>query len=736
MYKYILVLVLYLLTNNTIWAQQSKIINGKVVDEQNKALVAASVFWDTGTTGAITNEKGEFSIEENKNATFLIASYVGYMNDSIIPKNNTVKFVLKAGVVLESVTVKNKQNSTFSSSLTPMKTQVMGETELQKAACCNLSESFETNPSVDVSFTDAISGTKQIQMLGLAGPYIQISRENMPDIRGLSAIYGLTFVPGTWVESIHLNKGSGSVVNGFESITGQIDVQLKQPTDMDTVFVNLFANQSKRYELNINLQKDVSPKWATATLLHAKTLKQKHDKNNDGFLDMPLGDQVIALHRWQYKGSGNIHSQFGVKATYLHNVGGQVDYKNSQTHDTLNPWGMNLEINRYDAWAKLGKVSKTKPFQSIGFQASGSIHDQSSRFGLHTYNGIQKSAYANLIFQSIIGSTNHKYKTGSSLQYDNFSETYDSTLYNRIEAVPGIFGEYTFSIENKFNVVTGLRADYHSKFGAFITPRIHVRYAPNPKLIIRASAGRGQRTANIFAENTHLFASGRSIEIISNNTEYAYGLEPEVAWNFGGNITKNFRLWYRKGSLSFDAYRTQFTNQVIVDIVQDAEAIKFYNLNGESFSHSMQAQLDYELVKRLDMRIAYRWYDVQSTYNGVLQKKPFVSSHRAFANFAYNTRNNWIFDYTVQWQGEKPLPYKNSESLKNSPSFFVMNAQITKTWRERLDVYIGAENLLGFIQENPIIASTQPYSKSFDSAMIWGPIYGSELYGGIRYTFK
>lgn len=713
------------------------------MDSKQQPLIGATVYWKTGNEGTATDESGNFKISRSEKDRFLIASYVGFYSDTLkieANKKGNAIFVLYENSTIEAVEIRHKLTSTYSSSLEPMKIDVMSEHELNKAACCNLSESFETNPSIDVSFTDAVTGTKQIQMLGLAGPYIQISRENMPDIRGLSAIYGLTFVPGPWVEAIHLNKGAGSVVNGFESITGQIDVQLRNPFTMDKLYVNAFANENGRYELNLTTKKQFKEHLATALLLHGKTSMMKVDENNDGFVDMPMGSQIIALNRWEIETKNKVHFQLGVKGTYFDNTAGQMDFEKSMKRDTLNPWGMNANIKRVDAWSKLGKVFENKPGYSLGFQTSGSHHEQNSFYGLHTYEGVQNSGYTNLIFQGIINNTNHIFKTGASYQYDSYSELFDSTQYNRIESIPGIFGEYAYSYLSKFNAVIGLRADYHNEFGAFVTPRVHFRYAPSPKWTLRASGGRGQRTANIFAENSNLLASSRQIQIQGNGA-YAYGLSPEVAWNYGINATHTFKLWYRNGAISVDAYRTYFKNQIVVDFVQNPQKVIFYNLDGSSYSNSFQAQLDYELIKRLDIRIAYRWYDVQTTYNGILQKKPMISQNRAFVNLAYKTRNKFMFDYTVNWQGSKELPHLNSNPLEyripeKSPGFILMNAQISKSWNETFDVYIGAENLLNFTQKDPIIASAEPYSKYFDSSLIWGPINGREIYGGIRFRIK
>lgn len=708
----------------------------------NIALVGANVYWLGTTIGATTDINGEFVIEQNKENSRLVISYIGYQNDTVNTEGKKwIDIYLKASVTLDEIKVVRRQKSTQISYINPIKVENIDDHELLKAACCNLSESFETNPSVDVSFTDAVTGTRQIQMLGLAGPYVQITRENLPDIRGLSAIYGLTYIPGAWIESIQLNKGTGSVANGFESITGQINVELRKPAEDDRAYLNFYGNEEGRLEANVNLAHRFNKKWSSGLLLHGKDNSIKLDRNDDGFLDNPVGNNLIALHRWNYADSNRIHLQFGVKATYIANTGGQNDFIPEEDALTTKKWGMQLNMQRLEGWAKLGRVFEEMPWKTFGFQLSGTLHQQDSYFGLNKYDAGQNTLYANFLYQSIIANTNHKFRTGSSFQYDQYSETLNDTVFNRKEVVPGAFFEYTFNHEDRFNAVSGIRTDYHNIYGLFITPRLHLRYLITENIVLRASGGRGQRTASILSENNGLLASSRQIVIMGDADNKPYGLEPEVAWNYGTNVTFLLDINHHHGSISFDFYRTDFKNQVIVDLDQEPQRALFYNLKGKSFSNSFQAQADYELIERLDVRLAYRWFDVRTTYSGKLMQKPLVARHRAFINTAYETNNHWKFDLTLNWQGEKRIPNtgSNPEEYRlpeRSPDFILMNAQISKVWKNKFEVYAGVENLLNFKQSNPILASDQPFGPYFDSTLIWGPIFGRNIYMGIRYRIN
>ena len=369
-------------------------------------------------------------------------------------------------------------------------------------------------------------------------------------------------------------------------------------------------------------------------------------------------------------------------------------------------------------------------------------HQQDSYFGLTTYTAKQKSFYSNLIYQSIIGTTIHKYRTGLSFQYDNYDENFKGVMYQRKELVPGAFFEYTFTPTESFSAVLGMRADYNSLFGSFATPRLNLRYEPIKGTVIRASFGRGQRTANIFAENNSVFVSARQVSIITTDAGKAYGLNPEVAWNKGISIDQKFKLFAKDATFSMDFFRNDFNSQVVVD-VENAREVKFYNLAGKSYSNSFQAELNITPINKFDIRMAYRYFDVKTTYSGQLLDRPLIAKDRAFLSFDYATDNGWKMNYTITYNGKKRLPNTSTNPVPYqletySPEFFNMNAQITKSFGSKLpmDIYVGAENLGNFFQQNAILAANQPFSQYFDASMVWGPITGSMFYLGWRMKIK
>lgn len=727
----------------------SKHIQGKITDAGNKQpLEGTTIETIPPFTSATTDEQGSFELTVDSTVKKIVVQYPGYATDTIgfdLNNNKPVLIALQPATTIKEVVVNKRKKSTEMSMLNTHNMQTICGRELAKAACCNLSESFETTPSVDVGFTDAVSGYKQISMLGLAGANTLFTRENIPDIRGLASITGLSLTPGAWVENMQLSKGSGSVVNGFEGAAGQINVEWLKPFEEEAprLLINGYQSTQGRSEGNVVINHQFNEKLSTSLLLHGRGDWMRVDQNNDGFMDQPLGSAFIGSNRWFYFSPNGLEIQGGVKGVYLNNTGGQKDYEKGENATPGNPWGYESSINRLEAWAKIGKVYAGHPGRSMGMQLSGVYHDQESEFGQRDYSGAQRSLYANYIYQDILGTSDHIIKGGASFLMDNYNETFVANNFKRTETVPGVFVEYTYNYLTKFNIVAGLRADYHNIYGAFFTPRLHLRYAPYDKTVFRASVGRSQRTTNVFADNLGLMASGRQF-IFPQNAESdknPYGLKPEVAWNMGVNFTQKFMLNYRDGAFSVDYYYTDFTNQAIVDM-ETPGYLSFYNLDGKSYAHSLQAQLDYEPLRNFDVRLAYRFYDVKSTYGGVLKEKPLIAANRAFANLAYETKNNWKFDYTLQWIGAKRLParYYDAGSLHqedHSQPFITMNAQISKSWKDGLiEVYAGGENLTGFMQHHMILGLDNPYGQYFDASLIWGPGMGRNFYLGFRYKLK
>jgi outer membrane receptor for ferrienterochelin and colicin len=739
MYKTIYISLFLLYCSTSV----SQTVSGKVSTKNEKGILETvpgiALFWEGTNIGSTTDENGLFSISSPDSVPAkLIVSAVGFKSDTIIVTDKNQKNIavtLENSVTLQTIEVQTNASSTMNKIFTPINTEVISSKELLKAACCNLFESFSTNASVDVAFTDAVSGAKKIQMLGLDGIYTQVLSENMPMLRGLSAAYGLNYIPGTWVENIMVTKGTGSVVNGYESISGQINLEFLKPQEQkNRFFINVYGNLNGRAEANVHVAKKTKEKWATLLFTHASSNFYKQDMNKDGFLDMPLTQQYNVFNRWDYHNQKNFEAQLGIRALYETRQGGQTNFNYNSDFGKATVYGIGITTKQAEYFSKTGFMFPSKPYKSVGIQTSGKHQEQDMFFGIRKYKGVQQNFYVNVIYANIIGTTNHKYKLGTSYLYDDYNEKFNDSLFGRTESVPGVFGEYTYTHPDNFSLVAGIRGDYHNMYGLFYTPRLHLRYAATKKTTLRLSAGRGFRTNNLFVENQAVFASSRQVIIQEK-------FKPEIAWNYGFSGNQQFKLFGNEAFVNVDFFRTDFENQIVVDLDQHVNRVVFYNLKGKSYSHSLQTDIGFEPLEEFAIKLAYKWYDVKTTYNYELLDKPYVPKHRVMLNMAYATyREIWKFDFTTNWFGQSRLPSTVQSPTeyqldKKSKSYFLLQAQITKKFR-KFETYLGCENILNYTQKNAIVAANNPYGNNFDASMIYAPLEGRIIYFGMRMEIK
>lgn len=727
------------------------VVRGVVVQENNRGdltpIAGVNVHWlENKTTQKQSNEEGVFDIKHEKGYRHLVVSYAGMQPDTIEVKNLHEILVIHAkNNVLGEVVVSRRQRTAYVDKLNANRVETITAKELFKAACCDLSESFETNASVDVVSSDAVTGAKQVQLLGLSGIYTQLTVENLPGPRGFASPLGLNSMAGPWIEAIHISKGMGSVANGFESMSGQINVELKKPHNTDRLYFNAYANNMGRTDVNLNLAQKINDKWSVGFLLHDNFMYNKNmNFSNNGFRDMPVGNTFSGINRWHYEDGKGLIAQFGIKYLSDDRTGGEIDFNKNTDKLTTNRYGLGFDIDRVEGFAKIGYVFPSNKLRSIGLQLSGSHFRQNSFFGLTTYDNEQNSGYANLLYQDVIGNVNHKYRAGLSVSYDKYYENVLQYDFNRTETVSGAFLEYTYTPSEKFDAVLGLRQDYNSIYGWFTTPRAVLRYAPTNTTTFRLSSGRGQRTANIFAENLGIFASSRAINYtqLTDNNGTAYGLKPEVSWNTGLTFDQDFRLFGRESGVSLELFHNNFTNQVVVDW-ENPRTVSFYNLDGKSYSNSLQAEFRFMPAQHFETRMAYRLLDVQTDYSDGRLQKPLTAKHRGFVNMGYNLHSGWSFDYTLNVVGKKRLPSTVDNPAEYqlatySDAYVTMNAQISKSFgsAKNFTIYLGGENLTNFYQKDPILAFEEPFGNHFDTNLLWGPITGRMFYTGVRYNIK
>lgn len=707
--------------------------------EEVITLPGATVHWAGTSEGTMTDLEGEFHLEEVEETTLLVISYLGYVTDTVAYQDRYLQVELKTGVELETVNVVGREASTAHFLIDPLNIQKIGGKELRKAACCNLSESFETNASIDASFTDAVTGTRQIKMLGLSGRYSQILKDNMPNVRGLSTIYGLGYIPGDWIQDIHISKGAGSVTSGFESITGEINVAIKDADTEEKAHFNIYGNQGGRMEFNGNAKWKISDTWSTILLAHSEVNQTEADNNSDGFLDNPLQQDYVLRNQWKFRAKEHWEGQYAVNYLEHHQISGQRSGLVATPETEL--WKMHLDASRFEASAKTGYVMDDPFGSSFGSQFSVESYQQDLSTGQHDYSGAQNTFRANILYATKLGCEKKGLTVGITGLIDDYDVQFDSLDLSRNEQVIGGYGEFTWTPNERLSTIIGMRADHHNLFGMMYSPRLHLRYSLTENLSFKTALGRGYRTANPVTDNLGLLASSRDWNIEAP-------LVQEAGWNAGANLTYKFRIDYRDATLAVDAYRTQFDKLAVIDVETYGD-VSVYGLEGESYANTAQVEFSWEMMRRMDIRLAYRYTDARTDFRQGLLVNPFNPKHRGFVNMGYSTKANdkggqWKIDGTVQLIGEQRLPSIGDDwveqpiaddLLSEAPNFIQVHGQVSRIFKKGLEAYLGMENATDFRQDSPILSADAPFSENFDASRVWGPVFGRMGYAGIRWTF-
>ena len=736
MKTYYLIILSFCCITNIVNAQIKGLIQG-ADGSQKKPLYGAKIKLLQAKSGVVSREDGTFELVLPKELPdTLVISAFGYNPDTLIVSKKdrftALNILLYSDKLLPEILIEYRKNGHSISRLKTLHVEELTAIELRKAACCNLSESFETNASVDVNITDAVSGAKKIQMMGLDGVYTQIQMENIPYLRGLESAFGLSSLSGTWIESIQITKGTGNVVNGYESMAGLVNLELKKPDEMEKIYLNVYQNIFGRSEFNFNKGIILNPKWSTGFLGHVSSTYGNIDRNKDAFRDLPTGDNTAFMNRWAYKGK-KMEAQFGINFYRDRKVGGQTSFfRNKENQvDTAN-YGVLINSKHIDIYGKTGFFGK-RPMQSLGIVYNIKHQEIDGFFGLKNFSGLEKRGYINVIYDDIIGTSDHKIKVGTSFVAIDISQKADTLSQKRMELVPGIFAEYTYT-GRRLTGVFGSRYDYHSIFRGQFSPRVHLKYLLSEMTDLRFTAGKGWRVPNFIIDNISLLASSKQW-IAPSETK------PEISWNIGGSLVHEMKIFERKASISLDFYHTRFENQLIVDRDDAINAIVFSNLKNSSFSNSFQTEFSFSPIKNLDIRLAYKFLDVEAKYGNEMRQQVMIPRQRGFVNIAYITRNKrWEYDFTCSVFSPSRLPIQRDMtndtlliSDMKSPIYAMINAQITHIYK-KFDFYLGGENLTNSTQKNPIIDAANPFGSKFDATNIYMPITGINIYVGIRYA--
>ena len=756
------------------WLTAAAKVVGTVLDDKGYPLVGANVYWAGTTIGVATDLDGRFDLQEIKTTHLLVTSFMGYHNDTTeVTSHSELTIVLVSDLVLEEVNIVERKMAVLRSRVSALQTETITGEALCMAACCNLSESFETSASVDVAYSDAATGAKQIRLLGLNGTYVQLLTENTPNIRGLAQSFGMEYIPGPWMEAIQVSKGTSSVLNGYEAIAGQINVEYLKPQTQDPISLNAMVSTETHAEVNVTGGWDIDDKVSTGILFHAQNMSLELDHNHDGFLDMPKNTNVNLLNRWYVK-TGDYTGQFLARGLYDRRIGGLTKDALALSSFASSPHTIDLNTWRVDGFMKNGYVFNAELGTSIGVITSASYHNQENAYGDRQWNAAQTNAYLNAIFQTSFDDSatdpkdehSHKLSAGVSLNFDMYNESISDMPYplanNRSETTPGVFAEYTYTYKDKVTLLAGIREDYSSRYGFFTTPRMNLRYAPFEWWALRGSVGLGYRSPNAIADNAAYLASNRRYYFQVDS------LAQERSMNTGISTVFYIPIGKRELQLSGEYYYTKFLDGVVADMDRSLQGVTLYNIHdiagAQYFSHNWQVEASMEILRGWTMTAAFRYTDVkQTTFNSAasayqLRDKPLQNKFKGIITTSYQTPlKTWQFDLTAQFNGEGRMPdgfvipegskqYFTDEMGQIHHKWYPqLLGQITKFFRT-WSIYLGAENMTNFTQDNPIVGERRetkdghsfvdPSSATYDASMIWAPIHGWKLYLGFRWALE
>ena len=781
MKKSVAIILLFLCACLRVVAQ----VSGVVLDDRGEPLTGANVYWSGTSQGVATDFMGQFELMPVKSTNRLVASFVGFHNDTVeVLNREPLTIVLVDEAVLDEVTITERRMGVLKSRTSAFDTHTIGTEELCRAACCNLSEAFETNASVDVAYADAATGAKQIRLLGLGGTYVQLIQENTPAVRGLAQNFGLAYIPGPWMSSIQVSKGTSSVINGYEATTGQINVELLKPQLQNPLSVNLMFNTEVMGEANIMGGWQVPLKREgrtlyTGLLAHYTGAFMAMDGNRDGFADMPTNQNVNLANRWFYH-QGDYTFQAFVRGLYDKRRGGQITHHQSPLTD--NPYIIDLNTWRVEGFLKNGYVYDDETGSSVALITAVSYQDLNNSYGSRGWKASQLNIYLNGIWQRNwegggLIDNDHRLSAGVSVNYDKYIERLSTRLgwmpavYDRDEVTPGVFAEYNFKYSDQLSLVAGVRADWSSRYGFFFTPRANVRYSPFTWWTLRASAGLGYRSPNVIADNSFMLPATRTLDLTQN-------AQQERAVNTGVSMTFYIPMGKRELQLSAEYYYTHFLNSLIVDMDKSSDAVYIYNqadVNGRSYAHCAQVEAQMEVLRGWTWTLAFRYNDVwQTTYNNfgyetagtyMLREKVLQNRFKGIISTSYQTPlKKWQFDVTVQFNGPGRMPdgVVNTAYAMPGNTFYPrltangqyyeangniyhkwypqLMAQITKYFRT-CSLYVGAENMTNYTQEHPIAGTYDNMGHvmtdlPFDASTVWGPVAGWKIYLGFRYDLE
>ena len=727
---------------------QEQIVKGIVLFE-GIPLEGASVIVKDFNFGTITDASGAFSLSLSniKNPKITI-SYLGYKSFNLkITKisNDLGNIELVSDDKLDEVVISGTLKP-VSRLKSPVSVEVYAESFFKANPTSSIFEALDIINGVRPQLNCNVCSTGDIHINGQEGSYTMILIDGLPTVSGLSSVYGLSGIPQSLIERIEIIKGPASTLYGSEAIGGVINLITKIPENASRFSFDSFTSNWGDLNLDLGHQYRLSKKINGLLGVNYFKYSNPVDNNSDGFTDLTLQDRISVFNKLNIGKRLSFASRF----VYEDRWGGEMNWNPTFRGGNL-VYGESIYTSRVELFG-------TYKFNNeISFQFSFNDHNQNSVYGTTLFKADQSIAFGQFIWNRTI--KKHDLVIGAAYRFtfydDNTTATFNEFLginKEEITQLPGVFIQDEIKFNELNSLLLGFRYDYNSIHGTIFTPRLNYKIS-NQDLssILRISIGSGYRIAQIFTEDHAALTGARDVVFLND-------LDPETSWNI--NLNYVYKMYLKQGHiLNFDAsiFRTDFSNKILPNYDTDPNLIIFDNLSGKSVTQGISLNFNSVFQNGLRISLGATYIDSYIDSKGLKTIPYLTEKFQGVWNIKYEfQKSNITLDFTGTITGPLKLPLLGDLDPRSqfSPTFNIINLQLTKGWNNSYELYGGVKNILNFTPADNSIARAfdpfdrevkfdasgaaqvspgNPYALTFDPSYVYASNQGSRFFIGFRY---
>jgi len=727
---------------------QSQTITGSVVSSEGEKLSFANVIIQGAMTGTTADIDGNFQLPTDRKEASVVASYLGYENDTLYwVKDKILHFVLKpSSSVLDEVVVSGTMKEVTRMN-SPIPIEVYTPVFFRRNPTPNLFTALENVNGVRPQLNCNVCNTGDIHINGMEGPYTMVMIDGMPIVSALSTVYGLMGIPNSMVQRIEVVKGPASTLYGSEAVGGLINVITKNPETASRFSLDFNTTHYGDFNLDLGtkIQTGKASGLFSANVFHFDNI---FDINGDNFTDVTLQKRFSLFNKWNFKRKENRLASIALRYVWEDRWGGELQWTPAfRGGDSI--YGESILTKRIELIGNYQLPVKEK----LTLAYSYNLHDQNSVYGTTFYLAKQQIGFTQLTWDKSFAG--HDVLAGVAFRYtfydDNTPVTADGENLNINKPshiyLPGVFVQDEITLTKKQKLLAGLRYDYNSEHGNILTPRLNYKWTMDDNNTFRLGFGNGFRVANVFSEDHAALTGAREVVIAAD-------LKPEKSYNF--NINHTTRLFPKFGFVTLDGsiFYTYFTNRIVADLFSDVNKVIYDNLNGNSVSKGVTLNTEFNFTNGLKVMAGGTWMDVSinetNQSSGIKTKERQIQTPDFTGTWTISytfPKSDITLDYTGNVTGPMRLPVVLDDYRPEySPWFSIQNIQLTKRFKNGVEIYGGLKNLLHFIPDDPILRPFDPFDKhidvnnpngyTFDPTYNFAPMQGIRGFIGMRWDWK